>query len=139
MKNFKYAINGNVYKVKINRIEDTIAEVIVNGESYNVEIKRTAKKENTTAARRTRTAVVPVIRPKQTNAGFSALRAPLPGIILDIFCTPGDKVKKGQNLLILEAMKMENTLSAEKEGIVKEIKVNTGDSVLEGDELVIFE
>ena len=139
MNSYKYTINGNVYKVVINRIEDTIAEVEVNGTSFKVEMNKPVKKQIVTISRPAQTTVAPVIRPQQTNLVVSALRSPLPGVILDIFCKAGDNVKKGQNILILEAMKMENAIIAEKDGVVKEVKVNKGDSVLEGTELVVIE
>ncbi|MCL1933851.1 MAG: acetyl-CoA carboxylase biotin carboxyl carrier protein subunit [Candidatus Azobacteroides sp.] len=139
MNNFKYTINGNVYKVVINRIEDTVAEVEVNGTAFKVEMNKPAKKQIVTINRPVQSAAAPIVRPQQATAGASALRSPLPGVILDIFCKVGDPVKKGQKVMILEAMKMENVINAEKDGSVKEIKVNKGDSVLEGAELAIIE
>ena len=67
------------------------------------------------------------------------MKSPLPGVILDIKVKAGDTVKKGQTIIILEAMKMENNINANKDGKVAEIKVNKGDSVLEGTDLVIIE
>jgi len=139
MNNFKYTINGNVYKVVINRIEDTVAEVEVNGTSYKVEMNKPAKKQIVTINRPAQTTVAPAVRPQQTVPVASLLRSPLPGVILDVFCNVGDAVKKGQKIMILEAMKMENVINAEKDGTVKEIKINKGDSVLEGAELIIIE
>jgi len=139
MNSFKYTINGTVYKVIVNRIEDTVAEVEVNGTSYKVEMNKPAKKQIVTINRPAQTTVAPVIRPQQTNSRISALRSPLPGVILDIFCKAGDSLKKGQKVMILEAMKMENVINAEKDGVVKEVKINKGDSVLEGAELIIIE
>ena len=138
MNKFKYTINGNVYKVVVNRIEDTVAEVEVNGTSYKVEMNKPAKKEIVTIKRPAQTTVAPVTKPQQTT-GATIMRSPLPGIILDIFCKIGDNVKKGQKVLTLEAMKMENVINAEKDGVIKEIKVNKGDSVLEGADLLIIE
>jgi biotin carboxyl carrier protein len=139
MNNFKYTINGNVYKVIINRIEDTVAEVEVNGTSYKVEMNKPAKKQIVTISRPAQTTVAPIVRPQPVNSGALAVRSPLPGVILDVFCKVGDNMKKGQKVVILEAMKMENVINAERDGIVKEVKVNKGDSVLEGAELVIIE
>ena len=139
MNTFKYTINGNVYKVVINKIEDTLAEVEVNGTKYKVELNKPAKKQIVTINRPAQTTTAPVIRPQQANLGASVLRSPLPGVILDIFCKAGDSIKKGQKVLILEAMKMENVINAEKDGVVKEVKINKGDSVLEGAELIIIE
>jgi biotin carboxyl carrier protein len=139
MNNFKYTINGNVYKVIINRIEDTVAEVEVNGTSYKVEMNKPAKKEIVTINRPVQTEPAPVAKVQTTSVIESLLRSPLPGVILDVFCKVGDSVKKGQKVMALEAMKMENVINAEKDGVVKEIKVNKGDSVLEGAELAIIE
>ena len=139
MNNFKYTINGNVYKVVINRIEDTVADVEVNGTSYKVEMNRPATTQIVTINRPAQTEPTPVPQVQKSSPISSVLRSPLPGIILDIFCKVGDSVKKGQKVMALEAMKMENIINAEKDGVVKEIKVNKGDSVLEGAELIIIE
>ena len=138
MKSFKYTINGSVYKVVINSIEDTIAEVEVNGTPYKVEMNKPTKKQVVTIKRPAQTTTHPVARP-QVNAGAAALKSPLPGVILDIIVKSGDAVKKGQKVMVLEAMKMENAINSDRDGIVKEVKVNKGDSVLEGAELIIIE
>jgi len=139
MKNFKYTINGNVYNVVVNSIEDTIAKVEVNGTPYKVEMNKPVKKQVVTITRPAQAAVTPISRPTQVASGPGALRSPLPGTIIDITCKVGDSVKKGQKLVILEAMKMENSINADRDGVIKEIKVNKGDSVLEGADLVIIE
>ena len=139
MKSFKYTINGNVYKVVINGIEDTIADVEVNGTPYKVEMNKPTKKQVVTIKRPAQAAVAPIARPQQTSAGASGLRSPLPGVILEIFCKVGDPVKRGQKVMVLEAMKMENVINTDRDGVIKEIKVNKGDSVLEGADLVIIE
>jgi len=139
MKSFKYTINGNVYKVVINGIEDTIADVEVNGTPYKVEMNKPTKKQVVTIKRPAQASVAPISRPQQASAGASGLKSPLPGVILDIFCKVGDTVKKGQKIMILEAMKMENVINADRDGSVKEIRVNKGESVLEGADLIIIE
>ncbi len=139
MKSFKYIINGNVYKVLVNRIEDTIAEVEVNGTPYKVEMDKPTKKQVVTIKRPAQSAVAPITRPVQASSGPGALRSPLPGTILEIHCKVGDAVKKGQKLIVLEAMKMENAINADRDGVVKEVKINKGDSVLEGADLIIIE
>ncbi|MCD7936118.1 MAG: biotin/lipoyl-binding protein [Tannerellaceae bacterium] len=140
MKEYKYTINGNVYKVVINKVEDTIAEVEVNGAPYKVEMDRPAKKvvtvKRAVQAPTTSTGAPVVSRPAGGSKG--AVKSPLPGVILDVKCKVGDDVKKGQTLLILEAMKMENSINADRDGKVTEIKINKGDSVLEGADLVVI-
>jgi len=138
MKNFKYTINGNVYKVTINNIEDTIANVEVNGTPYTVEMDKPTKKQVITINRPAQTTTAPpAVVQQQTSAG--TLRSPLPGVILDVSVKVGDTVKKGQKVLILEAMKMENVINSDRDGVIKEIKVKKGDSVLEGADLVVIE
>ena len=69
----------------------------------------------------------------------SALRSPLPGVILDVKVREGDTVKAGQLLMVLEAMKMENNIDAHQAGVVKSVNKRQGDSVLEGDVLLTIE
>ncbi|MDR0574531.1 MAG: acetyl-CoA carboxylase biotin carboxyl carrier protein subunit [Tannerella sp.] len=142
MKQFKYTINGNVYNVTVNKVEDTTAEVEVNGTPYKVLMDKPVKKQVITVKRPvqapTTTSGAPVVSRPVNTGGGGAVKSPLPGVILSIDCKVGDAVKKGQKLLVLEAMKMENTISSDREGVVAEIKVNKGDSVLEGADLVII-
>ena len=72
-------------------------------------------------------------------ADQTAVRAPLPGKIIDLKVKPGDSVSKGQRLLVLEAMKMEHTLSAPADGTVKSVRYAVGEQVPEGADLVEFE
>ena len=133
MKEYKYKINGNIYKVAIGDIEDNIAHVEVNGTPYKVEMEKAPK-----------AVVKPVVRPVSTSpaatsTGKSGVKSPLPGVILDIKVNVGDTVKKGQTIIILEAMKMENNINADKDGKITAINVSKGESVLEGTDLVIIE
>ena len=72
-------------------------------------------------------------------SGEAAVKAPLPGKIIDLRVKAGDKVSKGQPLLVLEAMKMEHTLAAPADGTVKSVRYAVGEQVVEGAELVEFE
>ena len=67
------------------------------------------------------------------------VKAPMPGLILDILAEPGQSVEKGDQLLILEAMKMENVLKAEGEGVIKSIEVQKGNAVEKGQILIEME
>ncbi|WP_294628877.1 biotin/lipoyl-containing protein [uncultured Bacteroides sp.] len=144
MKEYKYKINGNLYNVTIGDIEDNIAHVEVNGTHYKVEMEKKTKEApvkpvvrplpNSPAA-----PAAPVSKPAAQSSGKSGVKSPLPGVILDIKVNVGDTVKKGQTVIILEAMKMENNINADKDGKVTAINVNKGDSVLEGNDLVIIE
>ena len=69
----------------------------------------------------------------------SSIRAPMPGLILDILVKPGDEVEQGSQLAVLEAMKMENILQSEGDGVVKSIEVAVGDAVDKGQILIEME
>lgn len=72
---------------------------------------------------------------KQVNE----IKAPIPGLILEINVTAGQEVQEGDNLLILEAMKMENTFHSPRAGVIKSIAVSKGDAVDKGQLLIEFE
>ena len=144
MKEYKYKINGNVYKVAIGDIEDNIAHVEVNGTPYNVEMENAPKVvvnpvPPPAATSAPAAPATPVVKPAAASTGKSGVKSPLPGVILDIKVNVGDTVKKGQVIIILEAMKMENNINADKDGKITAINVNKGASVLEGTDLVIIE
>lgn len=144
MKEYKLKINGNDYAVTITDIEDTIAEVEVNGIPFKVEIDRPVKKSIVSAPKPVTSSAVPstVSKPTasvQAPAGDghqTAIESPLPGVILEVVVKEGDTVKKGQKLMVLEAMKMENVIESSADGKIISIKVNKGDSVMEGTTLI---
>ena len=145
MKEYKYKINGNLYNVVIGDMEENIAHVEVNGTHYTVEMEKKPKAApapkpvaRPAAKPAAAPAAAPVAKPA-ASAGKSGVKSPLPGVILDIKVNVGDEVKKGQTLIILEAMKMENSINADKDGKVTAINVSKGESVLEGTDLVIIE
>lgn len=142
MNNFKYIINGNEYNVHIANVEGNIAELEVNGTPYRVEMEKVLKQTKTPKLVRPDAVPTTDSHPtiaKTTSPGVAtsgSVKTPLPGVILDVLVKPGDTVKVGQHLLVLEAMKMENNIDSDKEGRVVEVKVRKGDSVLEGDVLL---
>jgi biotin carboxyl carrier protein len=145
MKKFKFTINGNIYETEILNIEDNIAEIEVNGTLYKVEVDKTMK--TTKTPKLVRPVAVPSTDSHPSVAktsspsgpkGAGSIKSPLPGVILEMFVREGDEVKMGQRLLMLEAMKMENNIEADKAGKVLSILKNKGDSVMEGDVLIII-
>lgn len=134
-KNYNFVINGNKYNVDIQSFEQNIVSLEVNGTPYNVELDREVKKEKTPKLVRSKVPTSNAVQPL-TSSGFSKIEAPLPGNILDVKVKEGDTVKTDDVLLIMEAMKMENRVLAEKDGTVKSVKVVAGDAVLQGDVLI---
>ena len=123
--------------------------VTINGKNYEVEVEKgQATIVKTTAAPVVQAAPVaaaPVAvapqpqapaAPVSSNVTGEAIKAPMPGTIINVKVSSGASVKKGDTLLILEAMKMENEISAPRDGVVAEILVAKGTSVSTGDVLL---
>lgn len=75
----------------------------------------------------------------ETGTTTSQIKAPMPGLVLRILVKPGQEVTKGERLLIIEAMKMENELKAPRPGVIKEIKCSAQEAVEQGKVLVVLE
>lgn len=149
MKQYKYTINGADYDVTIDSLNGNKAKVIVNGMSFDVEMQGTlnesdlpdAPAADASAAPAAPKAAAPAAAPKAAApAGApgkgTPVKAPLPGVVTAINVNVGQKVKKGETVVVLEAMKMENNIAAECEGTVTSVCVAQGDSVMEGTVLV---
>ena len=144
MKKFKFTISGKPYEVEVQNIEGNIATVNVNGTEYKVEMEEQAAPVVAPIARpaaKTTSAPTQSAAPKPAAAAGGAgykMAAPLPGTIMQIFVKQGDTVKKGDKLLMYEAMKMENNLLAEADGTITAINCRQGDNVLQGDVLIVI-
>lgn len=143
MKTYKFRINGNEYNVDINSAEGNIADVTVNGASYQVEmenapapVQKPVQAPATATAAPTATATAPAPKPAAPAGAGKPVTSPLPGVIIEVSVKEGQAVKAGQKVAVLEAMKMENEIQAPADGTVTAILVNKGDSVLEGAEIV---
>jgi biotin carboxyl carrier protein len=143
MKRFKFTINGNKYDTEILHIEDNIAEIEVNGTKYYVEVNKDIKptktpklvRSNAVPSTDTHPSVAKTSSP-DAHKGVGVIKSPLPGVILEVLVKEGDVIKMGQRLLVLEAMKMENNIEADKAGTITSIHKTRGDSVMEGDVLI---
>lgn len=142
MKEYKYTINGNKYEVAVGDVNDSLVQVVVNGEQYSVELEKKPVEQKKKPVVRPVAAAPKATEPAKDGAKANmtgALRAPLPGIVTEIKVALGDSVQKGDTVVVLEAMKMENNLEAEKSGKVTAILVNAGESVMEDTPLVVIE
>lgn len=113
MRRFNITINGSVYEVEVEEV------------GHDKPAKKTADKEYS--------------QKHIVRKGNGGVKAPMPGVITDIRVKVGEQILEAQTLMILEAMKMENEISAGKFGIVKEIVVSSGQTVAAGDLLLVIE
>ena len=153
MKDYSLKINGHNYDVQIDDVNETsaLAHVVVNGVAYEVEIEGAktlpaSKPQVAPAPKSANSAMItpsgaapsPRIAAAAPTSGYAG-KCPLPGTVLGVKVAVGDTVTAGQTLLVLEAMKMENNIDADRGGVVKEILVQQGATVMEGDNLIVIE
>lgn len=152
MKDYSLKINGQNYNVQIDDVNEdsTAARVIVNGTAYEVEIAgakaaATSKPQVAPAPKEANSAMIkpataapsPRLNAVAPSSGYT-VKCPLPGTVLSVKVAVGDTVSRGQTLVILEAMKMENNIDADRAGVVKQILVQQGATVMEGDVLIVI-
>jgi len=136
MKMFRVVVNGSEYKVGIEELE----------EESGIPPDQTGSSAPAPAPRPAPSKAQPAgTVPQQPSASHSkkdvidgTVTAPMPGTVISVAVADGDNVTKGQTLLILEAMKMENNIMATCDGTVQEVKTSQGASVNAGDILVVM-
>ena len=149
MKKCNFTINGSDYSVELKNIDDNnVAEIIINGTQYNVEIKAEVKTpkipvvaRKNAEARTSENSAVRAVAPvtASTKPSGKVVKSPLPGTVFKILVKQGDMVKVRDVLLVMESMKMENNILAEKAGIVKTIFVSEKQAILQNDILLEIE
>ena len=137
-KGFNFTIGGQKYETTVKEIEPNVAEVVVNGTSFIVEFQKNESKK-VKAARVAAPTAAPSAAPAAKPAGAATVKSPLPGSIVKVMVKPGDSVKKGDTLLTMESMKMENVVASEYTGTVKNVLVQAGQNVMQDDKLVEIE
>ena len=148
MRTYSYNVNGAQYDVTIESIQGQVAKMNVNGVLFDVEILGTPLTEGdlpeaaaavapaAAAPAPTPTAAAPAPAGKGAAGAGTPINAPLPGVVTKVLVAAGQAVKKGETVVVLEAMKMENNITAECDGSVTGVCVAAGDSVMEGTTLV---
>jgi biotin carboxyl carrier protein len=150
MKKYIFNVDNQDFNVEILSIENGYAQVSVNNEVIDIQIKQgettsspVAKVESVPSpvvAAPVVAAPIKEVQPVRVSNGkvVATLKAPLPGILIGINIKIGDRVKINQEILVLEAMKMENNITSECDGIVLAINAHIGEAVLQGDTLIEF-
>ena len=128
MKEFKFKIGGKDYAATVEDLKDGQMKVTVNGQAYQVEVPQTK-------AQGPRLAKTPATAEAQTG-GTKNVNSELPGTVTKINVAAGQRVKRGDVLLVVEAMKMANDIVSEVDGTVQRVAVTQGQSVNQGDLLV---
>lgn len=140
MKNYKFKISGNQYDVEVLEVDGNMVKIEVNGTVYDVEMEREAPR-----AAKTFVTSAAASRPvKETKAASepaakaTEIKAPLPGVIIQVLVRQGDDIKPGQTVCTLETMKMENAIKAETGGKVTALNISPSQSVLQDEVLMVI-
>jgi biotin carboxyl carrier protein len=145
MKKYVLSIGEKDYSAEVIGMTDDTARISVDGNIYDVTIKEFGLKreKNTIAPAPVRSSSgeagnFSAFKPAEQSyqGGSDGVRAPMPGVITGIHVKPGERIKAGELVLVIEAMKMENEIKSPYDGIVGKIHILENDSVSEGDILV---
>ncbi len=152
---FHMTLDGRVFELDARRMPSQIASLLMDHKSYDVDLERIAKKSDTldgrihvrVRGRVLRFEILDERRLKMKEAqgfrfdvgGVVSIDSPMPGKVIKILAKPGEQVKEGQGIIVVEAMKMENELKSPKAGTVKEIRVKEGEAVESGAKLALIE
>ncbi len=127
--NYHVISNNQSYQVEVVTLDQTAktAEIKVNGNTYHIKAKDQFD------------ALLEQLGLSNLNSTkVSDIKAPMPGLVLKVLVAEGDEIKKGDNLFVLEAMKMENIIKAPADAAIKSIKIKPGDKVEKGQLLILF-
>jgi biotin carboxyl carrier protein len=135
MKEFRITIDGEEFRIKVEKLSHGVYRIDLNGKQAVVSIEEVAEKI---------TARVPSLgiaekREKLEIKEPGGIYAMLPGTVVKIFVSEGERIEVGDPILILEAMKMENEITSPKSGVIKKLNVKKGEKVETGDLLAIIE
>ncbi len=135
MKEYRININGTTYNVSIEETRTSNQSPMSKEEPVKTTKEIVMPKQEVVKEQEEK----PVQKTAPILGGNDyVVKSPLPGIILEISVKVGDTVQKGQQIVLLEAMKMENNIVSEKDGIVKSIEITKGDSIYEGDTMMVL-
>lgn len=142
MKTYKVTIDGHAYTVQVEAVaEDSAPDISEKTENNSLPAADAQTKPEPLKVKNE--AAAPVNNQTEATpkagAGGSSVKAPMPGSILEVMVNVGDNIKDGDVLIVLEAMKMENELTASQAGTVAEILVKKGDTVNSGDPLIVLQ
>lgn len=156
---YNFAISAENKQIRVNDelvhldqlpLNDAVTHVLYQDRSYTIELVSLSKVEKVAVVKVNGTiyhlSIADRFDQLLSQLGMDNLaankvqqiKAPMPGLVLNVLVAAGDEVKKGDSLLVLEAMKMENMIKSPTDGVVKKVNVKQGDKVEKNENLIIF-
>jgi len=149
-ENNQVFLNNELYEYDINKISDTEFHLLKNNKSYRIEVISLDKAAKTIKLKINGETIEAEIKNKldelleklgmnkTSAAAVQDIKAPMPGLVIELKVEEGQEIKAGDPLIILEAMKMENIIKSPREGVIKSILVKKGQSVEKNQILIKF-
>lgn len=134
MKTFKVTVDGQTYTVQVEEVAQNNNPGQSAAPASTAPVKQVPKASEVIPSANDK----PQENPKPATAGGTSVNAPMPGSVLEVKVSVGDSVNEGDVLVVLEAMKMENELTASQAGTVGQVLVKKGDTVNSGDPLIVL-
>jgi biotin carboxyl carrier protein len=135
-------VGDNWYNVEVGDLDRSPVQVTVEGETFSVEVEGLPARARPRRGRTQTPGILvppPASRVNPTGGDGNFIRSPMPGRVISIMVRPGDTVSVGQEVCVVEAMKMEQSIRSPRNGVVKEIRVQPMDSVRTNDPLMELE
>ena len=141
---FQIEIDGEKKIISISRISPAHLSIILDGKSFNVEVEHFEKDyQVSTRGEVYNFSVVDerevTTSSEQPDSGEKVIKAPMPGLVVELMVDVGDQVKAGDTLLVLEAMKMQNEITAPASGVILGVLVESSNKVNSGDDLIVLD
>ncbi len=140
---FRIKVGDRWYAVQVGDLSYSPVDVTVEGETYSVEVEGLPPKK-LPESRRRRQRPTDIAAPPRSQAGAAPpsddiVRSPMPGRVISVLVQPGDRVSQGDEVCVVEAMKMEQSIRATRDGVVKVVHVQPMDPVKANDPLIELE
>ena len=147
---YDFTLDGNEKEIDIIEIKDGIFHIIKDNKSYNAEVLKANKEEKSFVIRVNGNKYTVQLKDKYddllkelgmemgSSTKVKDLKAPMPGLVVDVRVKKGDEVKKGDALVVLQAMKMENIIKCPTEGSIKKIHITKGNAIEKNQIMISF-
>ena len=140
---FRIKVGDRWFIVQVGDLSHSPFEVIVDGEAFQIEVEGLPQPPARPRRGRSSSPDIEAPSPQRSPAAFlppdNIIRSPMPGRVISILVRPGDRVSTGDEVCVVEAMKMEQSIRAHQDGVVKTVHVEPMDTVSADDPLIELE
>ncbi len=139
MKKYNFEIDGKKFEVEVNLLNSNDAQVKVNDKNFDIKISNNLSEPKKLEPKKLEPKKLEPKIPDQSVQGNPGdLLALMPGKILKVLVSEGQKIKMGEPVIIMESMKMEQTIVSSSDGVINSINVNEGETIEVGSVMIVI-